>query len=659
METARPQSHVGSALSLFLAVLLLFGALYATVLLVQRQSLFVHAQSEIPPDENGGGGLRFTSKYGEHRSYRCRGPAGTILSEEYDDGTPTKTIKDCAEIGQTCYELDNQVKGEYTAACLYNPPTSKGGGEGCPTLEQIAANRKTTPQTCKYFNPSIDIFDTNITSEQIATYRNLYLKEFVGKPLMGGSIGTEAEFDRRVQSMVSQAQSVGINPVILLGYWKSESRFSTFGAGAGQGSDLGCAPGQPSMLGFDKQVQCALGQVSGGASEATCAVSRGKNSPPCRFEQGRIDTNPEIFKPDPSVNYRTPVIPISTFDDYADLYGPRSPLLDGGANNNCVHTYNDTVEVAVQLGACKASSGGGSLASCKFTRGGDSQPYQSQRLLGHMQEVANKTGVPAAVLGAVVKVEATTDLYNISDYSDQDLGAMENASAVQNYIDTTINNGTKALCPRSYTGALGVMQIQPPIKYIRIMDQHNAQKPLRVVNGQTYDPYSIYPRDGSTGPNCDDCIKNGLRLAREADYKSTPFEDLTLTDYCDPKMSLYIGAGFILKKLQYQGIGNGLKWDPAWTNDENILRAAARGYYGNDAQTRLYEDSLVQSVKQCSASSPGSLLGAKTSLASVPTKPSSTKLRQATLEQYTLYGFMGVVGLYIFLKIAKGIKNYK
>src|SRR3989338_3333403 len=66
--------------------------------------------------------------------------------------------------------------------------------------------------------------------------------------------------------------------------------------------------------------------------------------------------------------------------------------------------------------------------SCTFTRSDQNPkaaPYSSPLLLSYFQQASQKTGVPAAVLAAISRVEATTDVYSISDYTDDDVRAME------------------------------------------------------------------------------------------------------------------------------------------------------------------------------------------------------------------------------------------
>lgn len=103
--------------------LLLFICSYVAILLLERQNLIARAQFV-----DGGSGNRYMAKYGDPKSYRCGGTTGSEIVEEFLDGT-RNTIVDCATVGtgQTCYALNNQVRQEYIAACLYNPPAGTGG----------------------------------------------------------------------------------------------------------------------------------------------------------------------------------------------------------------------------------------------------------------------------------------------------------------------------------------------------------------------------------------------------------------------------------------------------------------------------------------------------------------------------------------------------
>ncbi len=233
-------------------------------------------------------------------------------------------------------QVFNETPGGITESGTTTPEIGTTG-DFCPTPEAISQNRD--PLACRYLNPAVGLFDTNISQEGINNYIEKFSPVFVS-----AGIGDKAEFTRRTNYIIEQSKQAGLNPALFLGYWKSESGFSTIKTA----SDMGCAPKSESMRGFERQVQCALGLISGGASTAQCASSKDSSSPACLFEQGRITSNPTIFT-------NPPKIPISTFDDFAEMYGPKSQKLDPGVvNHNCSSTYNTLLEVVTLINSCQA-----------------------------------------------------------------------------------------------------------------------------------------------------------------------------------------------------------------------------------------------------------------------------------------------------------------
>ena len=215
-----------------------------------------------------------------------------------------------------------------------NTPSTPGGGS-CPTADAIKANRQ-SPQSCKYFGLGVDLFNTSISSSAIDTYVNKYSPTFIkaGK-------GDVAEFRKRVDYIVQASKTAGLNPVLFLGYWKTESLFGTVST-----RELGCVGDN-----FQEQVDCALGinafydPVKNPI--ANCARSKDADSVACKTLKGI--RNKPFLDPQNPISY-----PIKTFDDFAEAHGSRAPELDGGAtNNNCVATYNSLVEVAIELNACQ------------------------------------------------------------------------------------------------------------------------------------------------------------------------------------------------------------------------------------------------------------------------------------------------------------------
>ncbi len=463
-------------------------------------------------------------------------------------------------------------------------------GGSCPTAEQLKANSQ-SPETCKYLNPGIDIFDTNFSEDQI--------KHYVATYGQGGS-----EFETKVRTIVQEAKSVGLNPIIPLGYWRTESRF---------GNGFGCPKVPPD---FRSQVDCILGGPAGSAWSdkysvaAGCARSKDANSPACLEEKSIRDGNAKVYG-------KIPIsLLIRTFDDLAEAIGSRAPDLEvylcssgqdptackDPVNRNCIHTYNELIDTAESVNACKVSAApaASNIAACLFYRNdqvpgsSDCPPgdqgfrcdkgltYKSPLLLSYIQEVAQKTGIPASVLGGLVRIEstvpervsATKKSYSISDYSDDDIRAMEKASLNKQVedIDQTIGNSNKALCPRSPTGALGLTQVQPP-KHL-----HDA---LRANDNRigTFESINAY---------------NYVYVAKGAALIGKGADDLTFEDFCDPKKSLYLGAGFIL------GIVGG-KWNPPTdqASYQTYIDTVAKNYYGQDSQTSSYGASLWESVRSC------------------------------------------------------------
>lgn len=217
-------------------------------------------------------------------------------------------------------------------------PTAGGGGSSgfgatCATQAQIDANRN--PNSCHYLNPAIDLFDTNIPQSSIDTYIQQYSPVFIkaGK-------GDLAEFTRRVNYIVDDAKQGGLNPAIFLGYWKSEGAFGTLTT-----REMGCAGSS-----FEEEVDCALA-IKGFSDPinnpiANCARSHDKNSVACKA-LAQVRANSGFDKTNP-ITY-----PVTSFDDFAEAYGPYEHRVDG-IPGNCTSTYNILLEVINQLSACHA-----------------------------------------------------------------------------------------------------------------------------------------------------------------------------------------------------------------------------------------------------------------------------------------------------------------
>ncbi len=203
------------------------------------------------------------------------------------------------------------------------------------------------------------------------------------------------------------------------------------------------------------------------------------------------------------------------------------------------------------------SGGGGSssvdLSACKFYR--DPQPptqYGSPLLLRYFNEASNKSGIPAVLLAAFAKVET-----NATYYTDTDVLGMDEGFCTRNQT--------------SPTGALGLMQIQPPPR----------------INPN--DPGAYY--------------QQGVELG--AKFLGTTADELTHADFCDPQKSIILASGFIIKKTRALLSQPGDTWDPAWLNNKNVIDDVARGYYGcllYDSCTtgpNSYGDDLWKSLQGC------------------------------------------------------------
>lgn len=201
-------------------------------------------------------------------------------------------------------------------------------GTGCPDT----SNNK-NGFSCHYLNPSINIFDTNISQAVIDKYIQSYSSTFIN-----AGKGDLEEFKRRVNYIIEKSKQGKLNPAIFLGYWKTESLFSTIGT-----RDLGCAGND-----FYEEVQCTLAieAFSDPAKNpiANCARSDSADSVACKSLKS---IRSQYDKTHP-INY-----PIRTFDDFAEAYGPYDDLT-GGQPTNCINTYNKLIETAKELNACQA-----------------------------------------------------------------------------------------------------------------------------------------------------------------------------------------------------------------------------------------------------------------------------------------------------------------
>jgi hypothetical protein len=155
-------------------------------------------------------------------------------------------------------------------------------------------------------------------------------------------------------------------------------------------------------------------------------------------------------------------------------------------------------------------------SSCTFTRSGVSAAYRSNILLNYFQEASAISGVPASILAAIARVETPSAV----NYTDDDIASPP--------------------CPSSSTGALGLMQLQPP---------------------------------GTEGYYAD-----GIELG--ASYLGTTASQLTRNDFCDVRKNIIIASGFIIKKTNAMLKTSGNTWNSAWEQDKLVIDKLATGYYG-------------------------------------------------------------------------------
>lgn len=211
------------------------------------------------------------------------------------------------------------------------------------TCPDTSTNKNTL--SCRYLNPKINIFETNISQEAINSYIAKYSPIFIS-----AKKGNLEEFTKRVNYIMEKSKQARLNPILFLGYWKTESLFSTQGI-----KDLGCQGSN-----FYEQVRCALGiEEFGNPSKnpiANCARSESAESLACQT----LKSIRASFDQTHPINY-----PIRTFDDFAEAYGPYDDFLNGEPTN-CTHTYNLLIGTAKELGACQESFYPlmGILASC-------------------------------------------------------------------------------------------------------------------------------------------------------------------------------------------------------------------------------------------------------------------------------------------------------
>ncbi|MDZ4245487.1 MAG: hypothetical protein U1D67_00025 [Dehalococcoidia bacterium] len=191
--------------------------------------------------------------------------------------------------------------------------------------------------------------------------------------------------------------------------------------------------------------------------------------------------------------------------------------------------------------------GGGDISSCKFTRSGASNPIKSSTLASFFTEVAAKTGVPVAALASLAMHESQYFTSN-ADNNHDGFGSSNITMATGCTHFGLTGSGIGA----SSTGALGLMQVQPPK---RIHD---------VIAAATQGMKNSIPPFESVGAYSVDGVERG------AGFIGKTAGSLTLQDLCDVKTSIYLGAGVLISK-------NGGK--PPTTGAE--INKSVCGYYGS------------------------------------------------------------------------------
>lgn len=309
---------------------------------------------------SGVGSAEVVDTLPEKTNYVTANPPGTVEGNKVKwsltNLSPNTTQTISLEVQTTAEITDSWVVNTVTGSARGGSSSAPGGS--CPSAEAIAANKK-SPEECQYLKPAFDIHDTNISAEQINTYVSKYAPRFVQ-----AGVGNEAEFRRRVDYMIQKSQQVGLNPIIVLGFWKTESGFST----AGNRAQHGCLAKWVNS--FESSVNCAVGLLAdgvtpGGSFSARCAAS--KISQPEKDSACKMLADIRKAHPDKYANI--PVsFPITTIDDYMETYGSRAPNLgDAPINRNCMHSYNLMLETISELNACRPSNDGP-------TTGGPNQP---------------------------------------------------------------------------------------------------------------------------------------------------------------------------------------------------------------------------------------------------------------------------------------------
>lgn len=226
------------------------------------------------------------------------------------------------------------------------------------------------------------------------------------------------------------------------------------------------------------------------------------------------------------------------------------------------------------------------ISSCQLTRSSQTPTavsIKSTILANLFKEAETITTIPAQVLAGVARLENPAFIAGVDDNHD--------ALFDRNFSDPTT---CAPHFKKSDTGALGIMQLQPP---------------------------------GTTG-YFEPGIEYGASLLGKTKEQ---------VNYCNIRENIIVSAGFILKKLQIgYSLGDGQTWDLSWTNNKDVISVVANSFYGclqygGTDPTKCegpynYGDDLWISVQTCKVTfAPAScpILGGKIKVASLEKDPNS------------------------------------
>lgn len=310
----------------------------------------------VPPEQVG---TDIIQNYEEQEMFPIADyPFDTFPSQEDTqfDQSYSSDSKDSGKQGKDFEEskqsIGDQIDGRFPENepnGNFAPLTGAASVPPCPSEEILRRNRQ--EGYCQYLDPPIGLFvgnSSNFILEKQA-YIALYQDQFVNRPIDYSPsnrrfqrVGTLQEFERRVNYIIAKAQEAGFNPTMFLGYWKSESGFST----EATTRHMGCAGDGD---GFEDEVDCSLNINDYRRPEtnwvANCARGNSISCSALRYSRNQPETN---YDRTHQITY-----PIPDFDDFAEAYGPYSHVDKSGYHTNCTHTYNTLISVARTIGMCR------------------------------------------------------------------------------------------------------------------------------------------------------------------------------------------------------------------------------------------------------------------------------------------------------------------